>query len=86
MKKLTIIKKAHHRNGVKGNGFAVVLFKDKDNPQYTFVATLFEEIGNCSILAIEELVALNIEFGCGNSWRSESFEKELREQLNEYFK
>lgn len=69
---------AYHRNGVHGNGFAVVLFSDNTRgpaiASKKFMAVLFEEPGNAAILNCAKLSRSNIAFG-ENSWRSEDFEK-----------
>ena len=67
---------AYHRNGVGGNGFHVVTFKERGYPK--MVAVVFEERGNVAAFDRELLSQGVIKFGV-NSWRgADEFEKELR--------
>ena len=80
---------AHHRNGVCGNGFYVVLFgwRDTDNRQdRDMEAIVFEEAGNCAVLDVVQTYKGNIAFAMGNSWRGDHFEAELRTAIKEYEK
>jgi hypothetical protein len=74
--KLKIIDTAHHRNGVAGAPFDVVLFK-VHRDFGTKVAILFDEPGNCAVLDVKLLAAGDIAFG-SNSWRGDHFEPDLR--------
>jgi hypothetical protein len=71
-----------HRNGVGGVGFYAILFTDKE--QGNMVASLFDESGYCAIYNVDELVKGNISFACGNSWRGDRYESELRPLLQVY--
>ena len=62
---LTIIDIAHHRNGVCGAPFAVILF---------------EHDGQCAVLDIDKLAQGDIAFG-SNSWRGDHFEPSLRKAI-----
>lgn len=84
--KLNIIKASYHRNGISGEGFYAVIFKDDDFPNLTFIASVFDESGYCSVYAIEELEKHNIEFAKGNSWRGDDFQFKLRPLIEQYFK
>jgi hypothetical protein len=74
--KLKILDTAHHRNGVAGTGFDVVLFKVA-REQSRKVAILFDDPGYCAVLDVTLLAAGDIAFG-SNSWRGDDFEPELR--------
>ncbi len=81
---LTILHTAHHRNGIAGAPFDVVLFTDRTNRDAgVMVATLFEAPGCCAVYSIDELKKQNIAFGCGNSWRGDHYEDELRRYIAE---
>jgi hypothetical protein len=75
--KLKIIAFDHHRNGVCGAPFAVVLFKDKGPLGGRKVAVLFEEPYHCAVLDVAKLAAGDIAFG-SNSWRGDQYEPHLR--------
>ena len=79
---LKIINASWHRNGVGGVGFYAVLFDDCDNGR--MVASLFDEPGYCAIYSVEELDKGNVAFACGNSWRGDQYESELRPLLKEF--
>lgn len=76
---MNIIEIAHHRNGIAGEGFYAVLFRDKAAGRYDdFLAIVFETPGHCAVLNVAETVKRNIGFAAGNSWRGDCFEEELR--------
>lgn len=62
---LTIIDLAHHRNGIGGAPFAVILF---------------EQDRHCAVLDVDKLVQGDITFG-SNSWRGDRFEPSLRQAI-----
>jgi hypothetical protein len=74
--KLTLIACAHHRNGVAGAGFDVMLFKVL-RERGAKVAILFDDPGYCAVLDVTLLAAGDIAFG-SNSWRGDDFEPDLR--------
>lgn len=78
--KLTIINFDHHRNGICGAPFAVVLFKDTGPEGSRKVAILFEEPHHCAVLDVDKLAAGDIAFG-SNSWRGDRFEESLRKAI-----
>ena len=78
--KLTIINFDHHRNGICGAPFAVVLFKDTGPEGSRKVAILFEEPHHCAVLDVDKLAAGDIAFG-SNSWRGDRFEQSLRKAI-----
>lgn len=65
---------AHHRNGVGGSSFYVVLFRDG---RLNLVASVFEERGSVCVFDRDLLGAGVIEFGF-NSFRGDVYEDELR--------
>jgi hypothetical protein len=72
---------AHHRNGVAGTGFDVVLFKVL-RERGTKVGILFDDPGYCAVLDVTKLAAGDIAFG-SNSWRGDDFEPRLRQILEQ---
>jgi len=81
---LTIIDIAHHRNGVAGAPFDVVLFKDRGRQGSRKVAILFEEKGHCAILDIAKLALGDIAFG-SNSWRGDDYEPDLMDAMTAFY-
>jgi hypothetical protein len=79
--KLKIIDTAHHRNGVCGAPFDIVLFQDKGPEGSRKVGILFDEPHHCAILDVAKLAAGDIAFA-SNSWRGDHYESSLR-QLTE---
>jgi len=80
--KLKIIDTAHHRNGVAGTGFDVVLFKVQREPGAK-VGILFDDPGYCAVLDVTLLAAGDIAFG-SNSWRGDNYESHLRQAINSH--
>ncbi|HJT77880.1 MAG TPA: hypothetical protein VJ739_11825 [Gemmataceae bacterium] len=78
--KLKIIDFDHHRNGISGAPFAVVLFEDAGPEGSRKVAILFEPEGHCAVLDVAKLAAGSIAFGT-NSWRGDRYESSLRRAL-----
>ncbi len=78
--KLTIIDIAHHRNGVCGAPFDLVLFKDRGAEGSRKVGIVFDEPHHCADLDIAKLAAGDIEFG-SNSWRGDHYEPDLRKAI-----
>ena len=82
---LRIIQVARHRNGVGGEPFYAILFRDlEENPGNLMVATVFEESGAVAVLDVDLLkTEVGTEFG-HNSWRGDWYEPELREAIKRY--
>ena len=74
--KLKIIDIAHHRNGICGAPFDVVLFEDPGPEGSRKVAILFEEPHHCAVLDVDKLAQGDIAFG-SNSWRGDHYEPHL---------
>lgn len=81
--KLKIIDIAHHRNGVAGEPFDIVLFNDRTNNRgRRMVGILFEAEGHCAVLDVEKLAAGDIAFG-SNSWRGDNYQEHLRQAIRD---
>jgi hypothetical protein len=77
---LTIIDFDHHRNGICGAPFAVVLFQDDGTESSRKLAILFDQVDHCAVLDVDKLAGGNIAFG-SNSWRGDRFEQSLRKAI-----
>ena len=78
--KLKIIGTAHHRNGIDGAPFSVVLFKVLRETGIK-VGIIFDSPGHCAVLDVPLLAAGDIVFG-RNSWRGDQYESSLRLALD----
>jgi hypothetical protein len=78
--KLKIIATAHHRNGVGGAPFDVVLFKERGREGSHKVGIVFDEPHHCAVLDVAKLAAGDIAFG-SNSWRGDDYEHPLRQAI-----
>ncbi len=76
-----IIAFAHHRNGISGAPFAVILFEDTGPEGSRKVAILFEQENHCAVLDVDKLAAGDIACG-SNSWRGDRFEASLRKAIH----
>ncbi len=79
--KVEIERVAYHRNGIAGNGFHVILFRQLDNTP--MMGVLFEEAGNIAVFNRELAGQGNVDF-YANSWRGDEFEQALRTAVAEY--
>jgi hypothetical protein len=77
-----IIDVAHHRNGVCGTPFDVVLFTDKDTGQKMvgIVPNDDENTRNAFVLSVDRMVQDNIRFA-ENSWRGDNYVNELKQAI-----
>ncbi len=75
--KIKVISVAHHRNGVAGAPFDVVLFKERGSAGSRKVGILFDQEAHCAVLDVAKLAAGDIAFG-SNSWRGDDYEQPLR--------
>lgn len=74
-----VIDVAHHRNGISGTPFSVVLFIDKETGE-KFVGILpddDENTSNAFVLSVDRLSQDNIKFA-ENSWRGDNYAPELK--------
>jgi hypothetical protein len=78
--KLTIIDSAHHRNGICGAPFAVVLFDDSGPEGSRKVGIVFDKPYHCAVLDVAKLAAGDIAFA-SNSWRGDQYEPSLRKAI-----
>jgi len=74
---LKIIDTAHHRNGISGATFDLVMFHDGDSRK---VAIPFEAPHHCAVLDVDKLAQGDIAFG-SNSWRGDQYEPHLRKAI-----
>lgn len=72
---------AYHRNGIAGNGFHVILFRQLDNTP--MVGVVFEERGNVAVFDRDLVGKGNVDF-YANSWRGDEYEQALRTAVAEY--
>ena len=73
---------AHHRNGVAGQPFEVILFKERGQGGDRKVGILFPEPGYCAVLDVVLLATGDIDFG-SNSWRGDHYEPYLRKAIQQ---
>ncbi len=78
--KLKIVDIAHHRNGICGAPFAVVLFENSGPEGSRKVGILFDEQYHCAVLEVARLAAGDIAF-MSNSWRGDHYEPHLRQAI-----
>lgn len=77
--KLTIEQIAHHRNGISGAPFHVVIFHERDVGR--MLGIVFDEDRQVAVLQLDRLTAGDIAFG-SNSWRGDEFEPILRSAIH----
>jgi hypothetical protein len=77
--KLKILTTAHHRNGIDGAPFNVVLFKAQGE-RGTKIGIVFDNPGHCAVLDVTLLAAGDIALG-SNSWRGDQYEPSLRRAI-----
>lgn len=75
-----ILDVAHHRNGVSGNPFYVITFRDG---RQKMIGIVFEEHGNVAVFDSKLLATDVIAFGV-NSWRGDDYETFLRAAAKQY--
>ena len=75
---LRVVKIAHHRNGISGVGFYVVLFYWDDRHM---IATVFAEKGYVSVLDRADVVSGEIAFDAGD-FKGGDFENGLRKAIS----
>ena len=75
-----ILNVAHHRNGVSGNSFHVINFRDG---RQKMLGIVFEEQGNVAVFDSALLAADVIAFGV-NSYRGDEYETFLRAAAKQY--
>lgn len=70
----------YHRNGVGGEGFYAVTFRDG---RQNMVAVVFDGPGQVAVFDRDKLGASNVIFG-QNSWRGDHYEGTLRVWIKDY--
>ena len=73
----------HHRNGVSGAPFNVVLFTDHGPHGSRKLGIVFEAAHHVAVFDLAKLAAGDIAFG-SNSWRGDQFEPRLRRLIAEH--
>jgi hypothetical protein len=76
--KLRIENIQHHRNGVSGAPFHVLLFRDHDEGR--MLGVVFQQQYHVAVLNLDKLALGNIAFG-ENSWRGDQYEPHLRKVI-----
>jgi hypothetical protein len=71
----------HHRNGICGAPFHVMLFRDPDEGR--MLGIVFEEAYHVAVFNLDKLAVGNIAFGV-NSWRGDRYEPQLRKAIEAY--
>jgi len=70
----------HHRNGVSGAPFHVLIFHDPDEGR--MLGIVFREDYHVAVFNLDKLAVGNITFG-SNSWRGDRYEPYLRDAIAE---
>lgn len=65
----------HHRNGISGAPFHVLIFRDPDEGR--MLGIIFEQEHHVAVFNLDKLALGNIAFGV-NSWRGDQYEPHLR--------
>lgn len=76
---MKILEHVSHRNGVHGNSFNVLKFRDGNR---NMIGVVFQEHGNIAVFDFDMLAKGNIAFG-ENSWRGDEYEHALRKMIQE---
>jgi hypothetical protein len=79
--KSNIIDIAHHRNGICGSPFHVVLFQDHGDEGSRKVGIVFESTSHVAVLDVSKLAEGDIAFA-SNSWRGDMYEPHLRKAID----
>lgn len=75
---------AFHRNGVSGEGFHALLFREREGRHWRkFLASVFEGPGVLSVICLD-LVAEHGVASFENAWRGDHYEPHLRKAIAEY--
>ena len=71
----------HHRNGMCGAPFHVLIFRDPDEGR--MVGIVFEQEYHVAVFNLDRLAEENITFGV-NSWRGDRYEPHLRNAITRW--
>lgn len=70
-----------HRNGVSGEGFHAVLFRERDGRHWRkFLATVFADRGVLSVICLDMLPEHGVN-SVFNAWRGDYYEGDLRQHI-----
>ncbi len=70
----------HHRNGISGAPFDVLIFRDADEGR--MLGIVFELASHVAVFNLDKLALGNIAFGV-NSWRGDRYEPWPREAIRQ---
>lgn len=76
--KLRIEQLQHHRNGISGAPFDVLIFRDPHAGR--MLGIVFTEPSHVAVFHLDQLARGNITFGV-NSWRGDDYEPHLRQAI-----
>ena len=79
--KLRIENIQHHRNGISGAPFHILIFRDPEAGR--MLGVVFDEQHHAAVFNLDKLAVGNIAFG-ENSWRGDHYEPHLREAIIEH--
>lgn len=79
--KLSIENIQHHRNGIAGAPFNVLLFRDPDEGR--MVGIVFDQEYHVAVFNLDKLAQGDIAFG-SNSWRGDRYEPHLRNAITQH--
>jgi hypothetical protein len=79
--KLRIENIQHHRNGISGAPFHVVVFRDPDEGR--MLGIVFQTEHHVAVFNLDKLALGNIAFGV-NSWRGDQYEPHLRNAISKH--
>lgn len=86
---MKVIEVARHRNGISGEPFYAILFTappESGEEEEKFIATLFDEPGQCAVIGLDRIEGMGVTMARGNSWRGDHYETELRKYCKQYEK
>ena len=73
----------YHRNGVCGEPFHAVVFRDTGPEGSIKLGIVFDSPHHCAVLDVAKLADCDVAFG-SNSWRGDVFEPGLRRAINKH--
>ena len=75
---------AFHRNGISGEGFHAVLFREREGRHWRkFLATVFKEPGAVSVICVDLLPEHGVS-SANNAWCGDHYEPHLRRAVADY--
>lgn len=73
-----------HRNGISGEGFHAVLFRERDGRHWRkFLATVFADRGVLSVICLDMLPEHGVN-SVFNAWRGDYYEADLRQYITQW--